>query len=183
MTIPMAEFIWPSDLDRAENDELNRVCEHLKEVMDEYDAALEREQALNEMFQELRKIFGIGESVTSTGVVLSNARNSSHFSNLLHAVELNFFMVQGEPDEDYPDDEPDDECLVNCWASTKEEYVDQFRKALNHRDLIKQAEALEEFAESLPKFGHIGVEKALLLKSRALLRQAEDCLAATGECE
>lgn len=41
------------------------------------------------------------------------------------------------------------------------------------RDLIKQAEALEEFAEGLPKFGHMGVEKALLIKSRALRRQAE----------
>ncbi|PHS59675.1 MAG: hypothetical protein COB03_02205 [Alteromonas sp.] len=44
---------------------------------------------------------------------------------------------------------------------------------LARRDLIKQAEALEEFAEGLPKFGHMGVEKALLIKSRALRRQAE----------
>jgi len=30
----MNDFVWPSDLDRAENDELNRVCEYLEEVLD-----------------------------------------------------------------------------------------------------------------------------------------------------
>lgn len=34
----MTDFIWPSDIARAENDELNRVCEHLEEVLDERDA-------------------------------------------------------------------------------------------------------------------------------------------------
>lgn len=28
-------FVWPSDMDRAENEELNRVCERLQEVEDE----------------------------------------------------------------------------------------------------------------------------------------------------
>lgn len=45
--------------------------------------------------------------------------------------------------------------------------------SLVRRDANKKAEALEEFAEGLPKFGHMGVEKALLIKSRALRRQAE----------
>lgn len=30
----MDDFVWPSDMDRAENDELNRVCEYLEEVLD-----------------------------------------------------------------------------------------------------------------------------------------------------
>lgn len=34
----MSDFIWPSDVARAESDELNRVCEHLEEVWDERDA-------------------------------------------------------------------------------------------------------------------------------------------------
>ena len=34
----MSDFIWPSDLDRAESDELARVCEYLEEVCDERDA-------------------------------------------------------------------------------------------------------------------------------------------------
>lgn len=45
--------------------------------------------------------------------------------------------------------------------------------SLVRRDALKKAEALEEFAEGLPKFAHMGVEKALLIKSRALRRQAE----------
>jgi len=28
------DFVWPSDADRAESDELNRVCEYLEEVLD-----------------------------------------------------------------------------------------------------------------------------------------------------
>lgn len=28
-------FVWPSDMDRAENEELNRVCEELEAVEDE----------------------------------------------------------------------------------------------------------------------------------------------------
>ena len=31
----MTDFIWPSDADRAENEELNRVCEYLELVFDE----------------------------------------------------------------------------------------------------------------------------------------------------
>lgn len=34
----MTNFIWPSDIARAENDELNRVCEYLEEVLNERDA-------------------------------------------------------------------------------------------------------------------------------------------------
>ncbi|MCD1628509.1 DUF551 domain-containing protein [Marinobacter shengliensis] len=30
----MTDFVWPSDRTRAENDELNRVCEYLEEVLD-----------------------------------------------------------------------------------------------------------------------------------------------------
>lgn len=32
-------FVWPSDIDRAENDELNRVCEHAEQLHDELEAA------------------------------------------------------------------------------------------------------------------------------------------------
>ncbi|WP_027854407.1 hypothetical protein [Marinobacterium litorale] len=31
----MTDFIWPSDLDRAENEELNRVCEYAEELLNE----------------------------------------------------------------------------------------------------------------------------------------------------
>lgn len=34
----MTDFIWPSDAARAENSELDRVCEYLEEALDEHDA-------------------------------------------------------------------------------------------------------------------------------------------------
>lgn len=34
----MSDFLWPSDMDRAENEELNRVCERLEEVEAHLDA-------------------------------------------------------------------------------------------------------------------------------------------------
>ena len=33
----MTDFLWPSDMDRAESEELQRVCEHLEQVVDERD--------------------------------------------------------------------------------------------------------------------------------------------------
>lgn len=49
----MTQFIWPSDADRAENDELNRVCEHLEEVLDERDDVVARYHLLaSEMVYE-----------------------------------------------------------------------------------------------------------------------------------
>jgi hypothetical protein len=61
-----------------------------------------------------------------------NIENTKRFSDLLHAVEREFFMVPGEP-SDEPEDEGapiDDECLVNRWGSTPTEYLKQFRAAL-----------------------------------------------------
>lgn len=65
-------------------------------------------------------------------VLLVNFKNIIRFADLLHAIEREFFMVPGEP-SDEPEDigsEPDDECLVNCWGSSKEQYIEQFRAAL-----------------------------------------------------
>lgn len=65
-------------------------------------------------------------------VLLTNFKNMKRFSELLHAVEREFFMVPGEPSSDPEDEgcEPDDECLVNSWGSTQEKYIEQFRAAL-----------------------------------------------------
>lgn len=37
--VMIEQFIWPSDADRAENDELNRVCEYAEHLHDELEAA------------------------------------------------------------------------------------------------------------------------------------------------
>ncbi|WJM94660.1 hypothetical protein QEP73_13740 [Pseudomonas defluvii] len=65
--------------------------------------------------------------------LLANIENCKHFADLLHAVEREFFMVPGEPSGE-PEDEGapvDDECLVNSWGSTTEQYIKQFRAALD----------------------------------------------------
>lgn len=62
----MSHFIWPSDLDRAENDELNRVCDYLEEVLDERDAALDQKEALADIV-EGAKALGFFEKSTDSG--------------------------------------------------------------------------------------------------------------------
>lgn len=80
--------------------------------------------------QRVYDVFGIGKEARSIGVLLTNVRNCMHFFELMTAVEREFFMVPGEPDDDYPNEEPQDECLVNSWGSTQAEYIEQFRAAL-----------------------------------------------------
>jgi hypothetical protein len=65
-------------------------------------------------------------------VLLVNFQNITRFANLLHAIEGEFFMVPGEPSGEPEDEgcEPDDVCLLNCWGTTQEQYIEQFRAAL-----------------------------------------------------
>ena len=75
-------------------------------------------------------MFGIGAMARNIGTLTTSIRNVLHFADLLHAVEREFFMVPGEADPEFEGEEPDDECLVNCWGSTQSEYIEQFRAAL-----------------------------------------------------
>lgn len=66
------------------------------------------------VLNEIADLFSIGaEARKEPGVILANVRNTVKFANLLHAVEREFFMS--------PDDE--NECLLNCWGSTTEQYL------------------------------------------------------------
>jgi hypothetical protein len=80
--------------------------------------------------QAICDLFGIGIDARQPTTILTNIKNVKRFADYLQAIEREFFMVPGEPDEDYPDDEPEPECLLNRWGSSKEEYVEQFRSAL-----------------------------------------------------
>ena len=75
--------------------------------------------------------FGLSSN-HDVSTLLANIENIKRFSGLLYAVEREFFMVPGEPSGE-PEDEGapiDDECLVNSWGSTQQEYLRQFRAAL-----------------------------------------------------
>lgn len=74
-------------------------------------------------------LFMIGKNARTHACVMANIENTRKFANLLHAIESEFFMVPGEIDPDFPDDQPY-ECLVNCWGSNQQQYVEQFRAAL-----------------------------------------------------
>lgn len=134
MTIPMAEFIWPSDQDRADNDELNRVCEYLEEVMDERDAALEREQALAREAsyhqQEIDSLLGrLRKTQTERDVYMAHSAR-------VNEVLFKTFSAIEDGDES---------------ALPYDEYRDAFNDAptasLAKRDLIKQSEGLRLAAD------------------------------------
>ena len=78
-------------------------------------------------------ILSMGGAARTHGIIMTNLRNCGRFADQLHAIEREFFMVPGETDEYNPDPDGDvaDVCLVNCWGSTTEQYVAQFRNALN----------------------------------------------------
>ncbi|WP_249341989.1 hypothetical protein [Pseudomonas sp. PCH44] len=91
------------------------------------------ESKLHPDLARIYDIFGLHHS-HSISVLEANVRNTKRFSDLLQAVESEFLMVPGTP-SDEPEDEGfpvDDECLVNRWGSTQEEYIEQFRAALEH---------------------------------------------------
>lgn len=76
-------------------------------------------------------VFGLSSN-HEMSTLLVNIENTKRFSDLLHAVEREFFMVPGEPSGE-PEDEGapiDDDCLVNCWGSTSGDYLKQFKAAL-----------------------------------------------------
>lgn len=101
----------------------------------------------------LRQVYDlIGLSYSQpVSVLLVNFRNIIRFAELLHTVEREFFMVPGELSDEPEDEgcEPDDVCLVNCWGSTQEQYIEQFRTALatltdkRSADLSKYIEVVE----------------------------------------
>ncbi|KQQ62928.1 hypothetical protein ASF66_00820 [Pseudomonas sp. Leaf129] len=76
-------------------------------------------------------VFGLSSN-HELSTLLVNIENTKRFSDLLHAVESEFFMVPGEPSDDPEDsgDPVDDKCLVNSWGSTQAEYLKQFKAAL-----------------------------------------------------
>ncbi|MCU9947555.1 hypothetical protein [Pseudomonas sp. PDM13] len=83
----------------------------------------------SETVRRICDLFGIGSKARTQAAIMVCVENTHKFAEMLDAIEAEFFMVPGEIDPDYPDDQPYD-CLVNRWASTKAQYVEQFRDAL-----------------------------------------------------
>lgn len=62
------QFVWPSDSDRAENDELNRVCEYAEQLHDELQAIRSQQPNLSSIAQ--KKLDQMGATVH--GVLVKN---------------------------------------------------------------------------------------------------------------
>lgn len=139
-------------------------------------------QELKDTLDQICDVFQIGEKARSPSTILANVENVARFADYLHAIEREFLMVPGEADDDFPDEEPENECLVNSWgASSREHYVEQFRRALARRDAEKQAEALEKSARGFRErsargwdtLGAKNVSDQIELEADEYRRQAE----------
>ncbi|MBB4863311.1 hypothetical protein HNP46_002158 [Pseudomonas nitritireducens] len=92
------------------------------------------EGAQVELHPDLKRVYDvIGLHYSHpVSILIANFENTKRFAELLHAVEREFFMVPAEPSDEPEDEgcEPDDVCLMSCWGSTQEQYIEQFRDAL-----------------------------------------------------
>lgn len=87
------------------------------------------EQAEPSTLDRIGDLFGIGALARSEGTILANVRNTIRRAECLSAIEHAFFMEPAEPDEDFPDEDPGEECMLG-WGRDPQQYVEQFRAAL-----------------------------------------------------
>lgn len=81
------------------------------------------------ILDQICDLFGIGVLARSESTILANVRNTIRRAECLTAVEYAFFMEPAEPDEDFPDEDPGEECMLG-WGRDPQQYVEQFRAAL-----------------------------------------------------
>lgn len=103
----------------------------MKEEIADLRAALATcaEEARREALDEIGAMFGIGSAGRDVHTIRANYENLRRRADCLSAVEREFFMEPGEPDSDFPDEEPDEKCMLN-WGAEPARYVADFRAAL-----------------------------------------------------
>lgn len=89
----------------------------------------------------------IGTAARSRSTIMANVENARRRSDCLWAVEHGFFMVS-EPDEDDPEGEPFETCLLR-WGDNPEQYAKRFGEALaaSHPVADKDAERMRFLAQ------------------------------------
>lgn len=126
------------EADRQQREKDLQLCEEALEVEIQHSRRLQKEldglradrQRSAAELAPIYEMFHIGTAAREPHILRQNIENVKRRADCLGAVEHEFFMVPGEPDEDYPDDEPADECLLR-WGAEPESYVEQFRTALD----------------------------------------------------
>lgn len=79
---------------------------------------------------ELSDLFKIGSACRTAIVIMANVENVHRREKCLTAVEREFFMRPGEPDEDDPEAPIEPDCVLN-WGAAPDQYVQDFRAALS----------------------------------------------------
>lgn len=97
-------------------------AERFMAFMNECNKAVKDMEAVYDMF-------AMGRDARKPHILMSCIENLQRRFDCLAAIEREFFIVPSEPDDDYPDEDPGEECLLN-WGASPEEYVEQFRTAL-----------------------------------------------------
>jgi hypothetical protein len=92
-------------------------------------AHLARQPKAESTLSKICDMLHIGVLARDDGTILTSVRNILRREHCLSAIEREFFMVASEPDEDFPDDDPGEDCLLN-WGSEPADYVEQFRAAI-----------------------------------------------------
>ncbi|HCF9584619.1 TPA: hypothetical protein NI656_005497 [Pseudomonas aeruginosa] len=116
----------------ADRDLVKIMQEQIDALRSSEEAASARVAELERTQNEICDLFMIGVNVRDHSTIMTNIRNTYRHSNMLHAIEAEFFMVSGEPSDEPEDEglEPDEVCLLNCWGLSVDQYVEQFRGAL-----------------------------------------------------
>lgn len=105
------------------------------------------------VLDQICDLFGIGALARSESTILANVRNVIRREECLSAIERTFFMVPAEPDEDFPDEDPGEECMLGLGRDPQQ-YVEQFRAALKHvavQASVEQATGAQEVTQQAAK--------------------------------
>lgn len=142
----------------------SRICEceeyaYTDEDMRAYAGAVRKaeRQRIESELAALYDLLSIGAAAREPHVLLHNVENVKRRAECLSVVEREFFMVAGEPDEDFSDGEPADECLLR-WGADAASYVEQFRIALDRiRPAVgaDDAKALQADCSNCGGFGSV----------------------------
>ena len=128
----MTDFLWPSDMDRAEHEELQRVCEHLEQVVDERDEYRNHLAQICEMLGEMPNGKpDIGAAWESVAAVIAHQDKLVHELSACQRV-LHSLAHHGQVTPDYASDakavidsKPD-----ASLAEVKVQAIDEFKSEL-----------------------------------------------------
>lgn len=168
----MTDFVWPSDMDRAENPELNRVCEYLEEVWDERDALAAHVARLMGALELARdRIALLAEIATDLGATVYAALDmwpEEMEQTLSETPNTSLARLKDERAQ----------AVQQAVKRARREWAKEDTVALARRKAEWQAEVLERCAKGVaackPGATTRGISIAIKMEAEELRRQAEE---------